>query len=180
MVLRESSSANLGTVAPDFSLPATDENTYTLSSFEDSEVLVILFLCNHCPYVKAILERLNHLAETFHKEKVRFIGINSNDSNAYPEDSFENMKTAPVSFLYLHDESQQVAIEYGAVCTPDIFVFDRDRKLVYRGRLDDNWKDAENVTKRELFTALKKILAGEKITASEQYPSMGCSLKWKS
>jgi len=169
----------MGTPAPDFSLLGIDEKTYTLNSFAEKKVLAIVFMCNHCPYVKAVLERLNTLAEEFQEKGVQFVGINANDVSDYPEDSFENMQQLPIKFTYLWDETQEVAKTYGAVCTPDIFVYDKERKLAYHGRIDDNWKEPGQVTKRELQEALEKILNGEKISPAEQKPSIGCSIKWK-
>lgn len=179
MALLKTPSAAIGSFAPDFSLPATDGNTYSLDSFADKDVLVVIFMCNHCPYVKAVLERLNTLHERFVARNVQIIGISANDAENYPEDSFEAMQQAPVDFLYLYDESQEVAKAYGAVCTPDIFVYDKERKLSYRGRIDDNWKEPENVTREELAEAIEKTLQGESIPREDQKSSMGCSIKWK-
>ena len=179
MALLESTAIGMGTKARDFSLPGTDDQTYSLASFANAKVLVIIFMCNHCPYVKAVLERLNALAEEFRDRDVQFVGISANDAENYPEDSFAEMKKLPLAFPYLHDESQEVAKMYGAVCTPDIFVYDENHELTYHGRIDDNWKDEIAVTKRELAEALEETLAGEKIPSEEQKPSMGCSIKWR-
>ncbi len=179
MVLLESTATPLGTNAFPFTLPGTNGQEYSLDSFAKAKVLVVIFMCNHCPYVKAVLERLNALAEDFRDRDVAFVGINANDATDYPEDSFENMKALPLRFPYLHDESQEVAKTYGAVCTPDIFVYNSNRQLVYHGRIDDNWKEPNLVTKRDLANALEKTLSGQNIPATEQKPSMGCSIKWK-
>ena len=179
MILTESVKGLENTQAPDFDLPGSDGQNYSLANFADKKVLVVIFMCNHCPYVLAVLDRLNNLAKEFEEKGVQFVGINANDSTNYPDDSFEKMKELDVSFPYLHDESQEVATKYHAVCTPDIFVFDENRKLAYHGRIDDNWKEPENVQKEELKEALEKILAGEEIPREEQNPSMGCSIKWK-
>ncbi|MDD3066347.1 MAG: thioredoxin family protein [Candidatus Gracilibacteria bacterium] len=179
MILTESIKGLENTAAKDFSLPAADGKTYSLANFAKQKVLVVIFMCNHCPYVKAVLPRLNALAKEFEKKGVGFVGINANDSTDYPEDSFEMMKEIDIAFPYLHDESQEVATAYKAVCTPDIFVYDAERKLAYHGRIDDNWKDAAAVKQQDLKNALEKILAGEKIPKENQIPAMGCSIKWK-
>lgn len=179
MVLTESVKGLLGTRAPDFSLPGCDGRTYTLADFSEAKLLVVAFICNHCPYVLAVRDRLNALAEEFRARSVLFVGINSNDAADYPADSFENMPALGLSFPYLRDESQDAALRYHAVCTPDIFVYDSDRRLVYHGRIDDNWKEPEKVTKRELADALTTILFGGTIPRDEQKPAMGCSIKWK-
>ena len=139
----------LGTVAHDFQLVGTDGKTYSLSSFADREVIAIIFMCNHCPYVKAVLKRLIDLQNEFSNRGVRFVGINPNDSTRYPEDSLDNMKKIAkekkFSFPYLIDPSQKIAKKYDAVCTPDLYVYGKDRKLLYRGRIDDNWEHSEKV-----------------------------------
>lgn len=139
-------------------------------------------MCNHCPYVKAVLKRIIALQNEFIDRGVQFIGINSNDATRYPDDSLENMKIIAkendFSFPYLIDPSQEVAKSYDAVCTPDLYVYGKNRKLVYRGRIDDNWEDSEKVTQQDLKLALENILSREVIT-SKQIPSMGCSIKWK-
>jgi len=179
MILTESVKGLDGTSMPDFSLSGIDGETYSLESFREAKILVVVFMCNHCPYVIAVLDRLNALAAEFREKGVMFIGINSNDSEAYPDDSFEKMKELKIDFPYLHDITQEVATKYHAVCTPDIFVFEDNRQLAYHGRIDDNWKEPENVTRRELAEAIEKIISGEKILREEQNPSMGCSIKWK-
>lgn len=179
MILTESIKGLENTAAQDFSLPAIDGKTYSLADFAKQKVLVVIFMCNHCPYVKAVLSRLNTLAKEFEKKGVGFVGINANDSTDYPEDSFEAMQEIEIAFPYLHDESQEVAKAYKAVCTPDIFVYDADRKLAYHGRIDDNWKDELAVKQQDLKNALDKILAGKSIPKENQIPSMGCSIKWK-
>ncbi|QDG51820.1 thioredoxin family protein [Persicimonas caeni] len=182
MALIESHDAQLGMDAPDFELSATDGQSYSLESFADADVLVMMFICNHCPYVKAVRGRLVDLAEQMSDQSVAFAAISSNDAERYPDDGFERMKEVAEEynfpFPYLYDETQDVARSYGAVCTPDFFVFDEDRKLRYRGRLDDNWKEPEQVSRRELKAAVDTLLAGE-TPDEEQHPSMGCSIKWK-
>lgn len=183
MVLLQSTAVELGTPAPDFELPATDGEVYGLESFADADVLVMMFICNHCPYVKAILDRLVELGRTWSNAEVALVALSSNDAEHYPADGFDKMQELATKkdfpFPYLYDESQEVARAYGAVCTPDFFVYDKERKLAYRGRLDDNWKDAGAVTRQELRDAIATLLAGNQ-PGMEQVPSMGCSMKWKS
>lgn len=182
MALLYSTMVPLGSVAKDFNLPGTDGARYSLKSFEDKKVLVVVFMCNHCPYVQAVLGRLIDLQNATRDRSVRFVGINPNDAVRYPDDSMENMKKIVAeknfSFPYLFDESQETAKAYGAVCTPDIFVYGEDRTLLYRGRIDDNWQDADKVTQRDLQAAIDLILSGKEVPG-EQIPSMGCSIKWK-
>ena len=182
MALLESTMPPLGTPAHDFSLEGIDSKTHSLKSYSEKEIIVIIFMCNHCPYVKAVLKRIIALQNEFIDRGVQFIGINSNDATRYPDDSLENMKIIAkendFSFPYLIDPSQEVAKSYDAVCTPDLYVYGKNRKLVYRGRIDDNWEDSEKVTQQDLKLALENILSQEVIT-SKQIPSMGCSIKWK-
>lgn len=179
MVLTESVKGLDGTQARDFSLPGCDGKVYTLDSFAAAKLLVVIFICNHCPYVLAVKDRLNALAIEFRERGVAFVAINPNDATNYPDDSFEKMPELGIQFPYLRDEDQLTATRYHAVCTPDIFVYDSTRTLAYHGRIDDSWKDESQVTKRELALALEKILSGEKIPRDEQIPAMGCSIKWK-
>lgn len=173
---------NLGTDIIDFSLKGTDENTYSPENFKDKDILIIIFKCNHCPYVKAVIERLVEFQNKYKNKKVQLVGINPNDAVTYPEDSFENMKLFAekykINFPYLSDETQEVAKKYDAVCTPDIYVYDKERKLRYRGRLDDSWKDDSKVLEKDLERAVELLLQGKEIDF-EQIPSMGCSIKWK-
>ena len=182
MALLESTMPPLGTPIHDFSLEGVDSKTHSLRNYSEKEIIVIIFMCNHCPYVKAVLKRIIELQNEFIDRGVQFIGINPNDATRYPDDSLENMKISAkendFSFPYLIDPSQEVAKSYGAVCTPDLYVYGKNRKLVYRGRIDDNWKDSEKVTQQDLKLALENILSGEVVT-SKQIPSMGCSIKWK-
>jgi peroxiredoxin len=182
MALMYSDMQTLGSDAPDFNLPGVDGRDWSLADFNISQIVVIMFICNHCPYVKAIQTRLVQLQSEFSPEDVRLIGISANDADDYPEDSFTNMQKVArdkhFNFPYLYDAEQVVARAYGAVCTPDFFVYDKERKLRYRGRLDDNWQNPDLVTSRDLFIALQQLLAGKKIDF-EQKPSMGCSIKWK-
>ncbi|UOF01415.1 thioredoxin family protein [Bdellovibrio reynosensis] len=173
--------AELGNDCPDFTLPAVDGKTYSLKDFPKGNPLVVMFICNHCPYVQAIEDRLITLGNDLKKQNVSVVAICSNDAKSHPEDSFENLKARAqeknYSFVYLHDETQEVAHKFGAVCTPDYFVYDKNHKLAYRGRLDDSWKDASKVTKRELYDAVQDLLKDKKAT-DEQVASMGCSIKW--
>lgn len=182
MALTYSDMIPLGKSAPDFSLRGIDDQNYTLAKFKGSKALVMMFICKHCPYVIAVQERIAQLAKEFSKKGVQFVGINSNDWDRYPEDSPANMKIQAkeqgFAFPYLIDEDQHVARSYGAVCTPDIFVFDHDFKLRYRGRIDDSWKEPAKVKRQDLKLALEALLAGEPVHA-DQLPSMGCSIKWR-
>ena len=181
MALLHSTMVPLGSAAHDFHLPGADGKEYGLDSFKESKVLVIIFMCNHCPYVKAVLERLIDLQNEFRGQEVQLIGINPNDAVRYPDDSPESMRELVqeknIPFPYLIDATQQVAKTYDAVCTPDIYVYGEDRKLLYRGRIDDNWEKPQAVTHRDLQDAINNILAGKPVSA-EQIPSMGCSIKW--
>ncbi len=173
----------LDTPAPDFRLPATDGRTYTLDDVAGENGTVIVFICNHCPYVKAVIDRLVADARVLLAEGVGFAAICSNDAVAYPEDSFGNMKQFAEAhdfpFPYLHDETQSVAKAYDAVCTPDFFGFDRDRKLKYRGRLDEGRTTPPPAgARRELIEAMRSI-AATGLAPSDQPPSIGCSIKWK-
>lgn len=172
----------VGTPAPSFSLPGVDGKSYSLESFAEAPVLVVVFTCNHCPYAKAVEDRLVELQRDYRERGVRLVAINPNDERAYPDDSFEHMKERAAqkgfNFPYLRDESQSVARAYDAACTPDIFVFDRQRKLVYNGRLDDNWQDPGKVSRKDLRAVLDAALAGRQADF-EPVPSMGCSIKWK-
>jgi peroxiredoxin len=178
----ESKAAVTGTRCPDFRLPAVDGRTYGRDDFVEAPVLVIMFICNHCPYVKAVEDRLIELQRQYGPRGVQLVGVCSNDAVTYPDDGFDQLaerwRQKSYGFPYLHDESQEVARAFGAVCTPDIYVFDRDRSLAYRGRIDDSWKDPSKVTRRELAEALDALLAGGR-PSSDQKPSMGCSIKWR-
>jgi peroxiredoxin len=175
--------AELGVVAPDFSLPGTDGKTYGLADITGEKGTVIVFICNHCPYVRAIVDRLVSTAQTLAKEGIGFVAISSNDAAAFPEDSFENMKAFAArhgfSFPYLYDETQEVAREYDAVCTPDFFGLKADGVIEYRGRLDEGKKDPPPPSaKPELLEAMRMIAATGK-GPTKQVPSVGCSMKWK-
>lgn len=174
----------LGTKAPSFRLPdpATDTNV-TLEDFEPAPGLLVVFLCNHCPFVKHIREGLAAFARDYVAQGLAIVGINSNDVAAYPEDRPEKMveeaKQAGWVFPYLFDETQEVARAYDAACTPDFFLFDRERTLVYRGQFDASRPGNDvPVTGRDLRAACDALLAGKPIP-TEQTPSIGCNIKWK-
>ncbi len=171
-----------GAKAPDFSLPGIDGKTYTLTSFEAKPVVVVFFTCNHCPYVQAWESRFVEVQRDYAARGVQLVGINSNDETEYPEDDFEHMKERAkdhgYNFPYLRDVSQKVAEAWGPVATPDFYVLDKDRMIRYRGRMDDNHKDAKAVTLRYLRDALDDVLAG-KSPRVPLTPPYGCSIKWK-
>ena len=172
-----------GTKAPDFkALPATDGKKYGLSDFASNKVLVVVFSCNHCPYVQAYEDRMMELQKEFKSQGVQFIAINSNDDTNYPDDSFENMvkraKERNFNFVYLRDESQNVAKAYGATHTPHLFVFDAGRKLAYTGKIDDNWQEPGKVTRQFLRDALNALVQGKKPAEAETF-AIGCTIKWK-
>ncbi|MBZ8134049.1 thioredoxin family protein [Afifella sp. IM 167] len=174
---------DFGWKAPDFSLKATDGSTYSLADVAGEKGTLVAFICNHCPYVKAIIDRLVRDALELEAYGVKTVAICSNDAETYPEDSFEKMaefaREHGFHFPYLHDEDQAVARAWDAVCTPDFFGFNADMELQYRGRLDASRKEAgPSEAPRELFAAMKSVAETGKGPA-EQIPSMGCSIKWK-
>ena len=172
----------LGTKAPDFTLPATDGNTYQLSDFNDARVLVIFFTCNHCPYVIGSDEVTRRTAEKFAAHDVKFVGINSNSKHTYPEDDFEHMvarmKEHKFPWFYLYDESQEIAQAYGALRTPHFFGFDNDLTLIYTGRGIDNPRDTSKMTVNDLERALEEHLAGKPVSVPLTNP-IGCNVKWE-
>jgi len=182
MATVQSTMVPLGTPAPDFNLPGTDNKTYSLESFKDKQVLVVIFMCNHCPYVKAVLRRLINLQNEYAERSVQLVGINVNDTEKYPDDSPEHMKELAekkeLPFPYLFDASQESAKAYDAVCTPDIYVYGEERKLLYRGRVDDNWQHPDEITRHDLKDAIEAILNGQPVN-DDQVSSLGCSIKWK-
>jgi len=183
MAVTASTMLELGTTAPDFRLPDTRGNVVSIDDFKEAPALLVIFMCNHCPFVKHVLSGLVELVEEYQKKDVAVVGINSNDVASFPEDSPEMMarkaKEAGFTFPYLYDQTQQVAKAYHAACTPDFFLFDRARKLVYRGQMDDSRPgNGIPVTGKDLRGAMDAVLAGKKIPA-KQRPSMGCNIKWK-
>ena len=173
----------LGTAAPDFSLPDTDGRTVSLKDLAGGKALLVMFICNHCPYVKHVRAQLAQVGRDYSARGVEIVAVSSNDPAAYPDDSPEHMKeekaAAGYTFPYLFDASQEVAKAYRAACTPDLYVFDATQRLVYRGQLDDSRpKNAVPVTGKDLRAALDAVLAGKPVPA-EQRPSLGCNIKWK-
>lgn len=170
-----------GDKAPDFNLLGIDDKKHSLSEFRNRPLLII-FMCNHCPYVQAKVSAMNEIYEEA-MDKITMIGINSNDPTNYPDDSFENMKKFAkdknIKFVYLVDETQEIAKKYGAVCTPDPFLFDKDLRLVFHGRIDNAMKPEDKATEKTMILNIEKLLAGKKIEKDFD-PSMGCSIKWKS
>jgi peroxiredoxin len=183
MVLTPSTMLPLGTKAPDFSLVNVDGRTVKLADLRQAPALLVIFMCNHCPYVKHVARELATLTSEYQAKGVAVVGINSNDVANYPADSPEQMaaevKQRGYTFPYLYDETQEVAIAYRAACTPDFYVFDGEQKLVYRGQMDASRPDSGiPVTGADLRAALDAVLAGKK-PAAEQRPSIGCNIKWK-
>ncbi len=172
----------LGEKAFDFDLPATDGKTYSIHSFADAKFLVIFFTCNHCPYVKGSDEITRETAEKYKHKGVVFVAINSNSEETYPEDSFEymvqRMEDHQFPWKYLHDESQAIALAYGALRTPHFFVFNQDRKLVYTGRGVDNPRDVSKMTVNDLDRALDELTSGKQVSVPVTNP-IGCNVKWK-
>lgn len=173
---------SLGDKLPDFKLPATDGKNYGPNDFANAKVLVVFFTCNHCPYVIGSDEVTRKTADHFAKEGVVFVGINSNSKHTYPEDSFdhmvERMKKNRFPWIYLYDESQEIAKRFGALRTPHFFVFDEKRHLIYCGRAVDAPRDSSKITQNDLEKALKEHLAGKKITTPLTNP-IGCNVKWE-
>lgn len=183
MALTPSTMLALGTAAPDFSLPDTDGRLVSLNQETRDKPFLVMFICNHCPYVKHIRKELSVLTTQFQKEGLAVFGINSNDFVAYPEDNPQKMalekKAMHYTFPYLVDESQNVAKAYDAACTPDFFLFDKEKRLVYRGQFDESRPgNGIPVTGKDLKTAVEKVLLGQKPDSSQK-PSIGCNIKWK-
>lgn len=183
MALTPSNMLALGTPAPDFALPGTDGNTYSLSGFAQGKLLLVAFICNHCPFVKHIQAELAQLGRDCREQGVAMVAISSNDVDAYPADGMDKMReeaaNAGYVFPYLLDETQQVAKAYDAACTPDFFLFDGERKLVYRGQFDDSRPGSGiPVTGKDLRAAIEAAL-NQRPISTEQRPSMGCNIKWK-
>jgi len=184
MSLKHTPAGTLESIAPSFKLIGTDEKYYSLNDCRGEKGTLVMFICNHCPYVIAVRERLVDVANKLLLCGVNTVAIMANDPTDYPEDSFENMKKVAAkfnfSFPYLLDESQEIAKAYGAVCTPDFFGYNQDLKLQYRGRLDEGHIELpKEDAKRELLDAMKLVSATRK-GPKEQIPSMGCSIKWHS
>lgn len=173
---------SIGSKIPAFKLKAVDDEIYSLDSFKESKGLIIIFSCNHCPYVQAYEERIILLQDDYRNKGVSVLAINSNEDENYPEDSFENMieraAEKKFNFIYLRDEDQTVAKSFDATHTPEIFLFNEERKLVYHGKIDDNWQEPEKVVNHYLRNALDEMLTGKEISIPETY-SIGCTIKWK-
>ena len=184
MAYTESNMLDLGVKAPDFTLPDTVSDTMmSLSDIASDKGTVVMFLCNHCPYVIHVNEEIVKISTEYQAKGVAFVGISSNDVVNYPQDGPDKMKIHAAetgyNFPYLYDETQEVAKAYDAACTPDFYIFDGEQRLAYRGRLDDSRpKNTNPLTGKDLRTALDMMLAGEKVT-EKQYPSGGCNIKWK-
>jgi peroxiredoxin len=184
MALTPSTMLQLGTPAANFRLPDTEGRLLSLEDFKDAPALLVVFMCNHCPYVKHIRSGLAAFAREFQPKGLAIVGINANDAAKYPDDSPEKMVDEVVmsgyTFPYLYDETQGTAKAYHAACTPDFFLFDKDRKLIYRGQFDDS-RPGNNIplTGKDLRDAVFAVLAGKPLS-QEQKPSIGCNIKWKS
>ena len=175
------STLSIGSKTPAFHLEGTDGKFYSLESFAYKKALVVVFSCNHCPYVQAYEERLKALQNDYSHD-LQIIAINSNDDEKYPDDSFEEMKTRAelrhFNFPYLRDSDQSIAKAYGATHTPEIFLLDSERKLVFHGKIDDNWQEEKSVKSRYLRNAIDELFAGRNISVPETF-TIGCTIKWK-
>ena len=173
-------SLKTGDNAPEFNLKGIDDNMHSLNDYTKKGLLII-FMCNHCPFVKAKVEAIKEIHNRF-KDDISIVGINSNDSVKYPDDNFESMKNVAeekgLEIDYLVDETQDIAKKYGAVCTPDPFLFDSEKKLVFHGRIDDAMNPEAEVTEKVMINNIEKFLNGQKIEKDFD-PSIGCSIKWK-
>lgn len=180
----ESTMLPLGTQAPNFNLvDVVSGNNFSLESFENKKALLVIFICRHCPYVKHVQEELARIGKDYQNKSVGIVAISSNDTEAYPEDAPDSLKEQTqelrFTFPYLFDETQDVAKSFTAACTPDFFLFDKDRKLVYRGQLDDSRPDnGIPVTGKDLRAAIDTVL-NDQTPDPNQKPSVGCSIKWK-
>lgn len=173
----------LGTHAPDFSLPDPQGITHSLADYADARALLVMFICNHCPYVKLVKEEISKLAKDYADRGLQVVAIMSNDVDNYPDDAPEHMATDVVEFdyifPYLHDATQEVAQAYHAACTPDFFLFDGEQQLAYRGQLDDaRPKNGITPTGKDLRAAIDALLSGRPVS-QDQIPSLGCNIKWK-
>ena len=173
---------SIGSKIPEFNSKGIDGKTYSLESFKDNKGLIIIFSCNHCPYVQAYEGRIKAIQSEYKDKGITIVAINSNDDVNYPDDSFENMKKRAAeqnfNFIYVRDEDQSVARNFDATHTPEIFLFDENRKLVYSGKIDDNWQEPEKVVNHYLRNAVDEMLEGNEISVPETY-SIGCTIKWK-
>jgi peroxiredoxin len=183
MVSMLTPAGQLGMTAPPFDLPGIDAKRHTLESARGPSGLLVMFICNHCPYVKAVIGKIVRDTGELAAHGIGSIAISSNDPIDYPEDSFDNMRLFAarhrLAIPYVFDESQAIAKAYGAVCTPDFFGFDRELVLAYRGRLDSSGRSSDAAAARELYTAMVEIASSGR-APHEQHPSIGCSIKWRS
>ncbi len=167
---------------PQFNLPGTDNRFYSSTGFADKKILIVIFSCNHCPYVQAYEERIKNLQNKFKDKEVQIVAISSNDDSKYPEDSFDEMKKRAdeksFNFPYLKDETQEIAKAFGASHTPQIFLFNSERKLKYEGKIDDNWQEPDRVQNHYLRDAILEVLEGKDVSIPETF-SIGCTIKWK-
>lgn len=181
MALLSTPESNQNFQLPHFQGLGLDNQIYTQDHFSKNRTLLVMFICNHCPYVMAIEDRLILLNSELKQMNVDVLAISSNDATIFPDDSFLNLQKRwlekKMNWIYLYDENQTIAKSFAAVCTPDFFVFDKNKFLKYRGRLDDSWKNPEKVKRRELLEAIQKINKNE--NPEIEIPSMGCSIKWK-
>lgn len=172
----------IGSPAPYFNLIGVDGKKYSLDSFKDKKALIVIFSCNHCPYVRAYEGRIKAIQNDYRDKGVSVVAINSNEDVGYPEDSFDEMKKRAeaenFNFPYLRDEDQSVAKAFDATHTPEIFLFDKDRKLAFHGKIDDNWQEPDKVQNQYLRNALDELLAGKEISVPETF-TIGCTIKWK-
>lgn len=182
MVLLESEiKLNKGDKAPDFELLGIDDKKHAFEDYKKYDGILVIFMCNHCPYVKAKIDAIKEIHKKY-GNKIAVVGINSNDPTNYPDDNFENMKKVAaergLEFDYLVDDTQEVAKRYGATCTPDPFLFDKEGKLVFHGRIDNAMSPEDTPTEKTMIKNIEKLLAGEDIEKDFE-PSRGCSIKWK-
>ena len=172
---------DIGARLPDFNLKGVDGKQYSPNTFQSCKILIVMFTCNHCPYVQAYEQRLINLQKNYKDKGVSFVAINANDEINYPEDSFENMvkraKEKGYNFPYLRDKTQEIAKAFGASFTPEIFLFNKNRILQYHGRVDDNWKEPDKVTKQDLKEAIEAILTDKPINLPNTQ-AIGCTVKW--
>ncbi len=175
------STLSIGSKSPEFNLVGTDVNNYSLNTFEDKNAFVVVFSCNHCPYVQAYEDRIKQIQKDFAGE-LQVVAINSNDEVKYPDDSFEEMKKRAAlrefNFPYLRDADQSVAKAFGATHTPEVFLFDSEQQLVFHGKVDDNWQDEKSVRSKYLRNAIDELFAGKTISVPETF-TIGCTIKWK-
>ena len=172
----------IGSQAPDFNLVGVDGKNYSLKTFSNKQALLVIFSCNHCPYVQAYEGRIKQIQNDYRDKGVAVVAINSNEDEGYPEDSFENMKRRSdeqkFNFPYLRDEDQSAARVYDATHTPEIFLFDKERKLAFHGKIDDNWQEPSKAQNHYLRNALDELLDGREISVPETF-TIGCTIKWK-